>query len=245
MTVVPSTAPLHDSQETLLRAHASGTWRGCVPPCSPVSPLLVAALLGLSNQFTGAYPILVYSSTLAAGSAANASSVAAASGTTSESVVPMVVSASNLVGACLAMPLMARCRRRLLLCTGCLAMAACLWWATLLEDRAHIDDSRLALAFGAWCLVYEISVGSGYFVVVSDLAVGPAATMVFALGNTVRFLGEFASSFFFLSAVHAMGAVLTLRIHALFTMLLALALLVALPETNPRYLLGRAPLCML
>jgi len=93
--------------------------------------------------------------------------------------------------------------------------------------------------------VYEISVGSGYFVVVSDLAVGPAATMVFALGNTVRFLGEFASSFFFLSAVHAMGAVLTLRIHALFTMLLALALLVALPETNPRYLLGRAPLCML
>ena len=49
-------------------------------------------------------------------------------------------------------------------------MAGCLIWATVLEAATGPDPVKLAVAFGAWCVAYELSVGSGYFVVVSDLA---------------------------------------------------------------------------
>ena len=83
--------------------------------------------------------------------------------------------------------------------------------------------------------MYELSVGAGYFVVVSDLAAGPRATLVFAVGNSVRFGGEFASSLGFIPAVEAFGIARTLAVHATVTSGLAIALLAVLPETNPRH----------
>ena len=136
---------------------------------------------------------------------------------------------------------MARCRRRGLLCAGCLAMAVCLWWVVWLERSAAasatatVDTAQLAVALGAWCLAYELSVGSGYFVVVSDLASGPSATLTYAVGNSVRFAGEFASSLLFLSAVDAFGITRTLGFHAVVSCALVLLLLAVLPETNPRF----------
>jgi hypothetical protein len=133
---------------------------------------------------------------------------------------------------------MANLRRRSLLCGGCIVMAACLWWAVVLEQGKgpSVDPTLLALALGGWCFAYEFSVGSGYFVVVSDLARGPSATLTFAIGNSVRFAGEFASSFLFLTAVDAFGVPKTLMFHATLTCLLALALLYALPETHPKFM---------
>jgi MFS family permease len=227
----------HPSPDT---ANAGSTpLAGRQPPARFASarlpPVALAALLGLANQLTGAYPILVYSPVLARG---GTSESAGGDDDGHASMVPIVVSVSNLLGAFLALPLMANLRRRSLLCGGCIVMAACLWWAVVLEQGKgpSVDPTLLALALGGWCFAYEFSVGSGYFVVVSDLARGPSATLTFAIGNSVRFAGEFASSFLFLTAVDAFGVPKTLMFHATLTCLLALALLYALPETHPKFM---------
>ena len=115
-------------------------------------------------------------------------------------------------------------------------MAVCLWCTVLLEaDQAHLDLALVALALGTWCVAYEVSIGSGYFVVVSDLAQGTSATLVFAVGNSVRFAAEFGSSVLFLPATQSYGVPATLSFHAIVTCVVALALLVTLPETNLRF----------
>jgi len=201
------------------------------PLASAYQPVALAALMGLANQLTGAYPILVYAPVLAHRGLNTSSS----SASDDEQLVPMVVTVANLLGSCVAIPLLARCPRRPLLCLGCAMMAACLWWTVTLEAAAREQPTLLALALGAWCFAYEVSVGSGYFVIVSDLATAPWATLTFAVGNLVRFAGECASSVLFLTAVESLGMTRTLAFYALVTVVILVALLAVLPETHPRF----------
>ena len=216
-------------------AEAASTAPSCISAWAPVG---LAVALALANQLTGAYPMLIYSRVLAATGASVCPGADGGATGSSFAALPLVSSLANLAGACAAVPLMAICRRRVLVVGGLALMAALLIHAAWLE-RDELSRSAmglpLAITLSLWCLAYEVGPGCGYFVLVSDLASGPMGAMTYACGNSARFASEFALSFAFLSTCGHEGIVRVLLFHAAVAAGLALLLFVTLRETNPRH----------
>ena len=210
------------------------------------APVVLAVLLALGNQLSGAFPVLIYADVLAAtGSSTCPGADGGATGTAFASLA-VVTSLANLAGAGVAVPLVAVCRRRLLVVGGLSAMTLLLLHTAWLERDAPSRAAMglpLALTLAAWCVAYEVGPGAGYFVIVGDLASATPSlsAVVFACGNAARFGCEFALSFFFLSACGAYGLGPLLLFHVAVTAALTLLLLIALPETNPRFTSARMP----
>jgi len=190
----------------------------------------IAVWLAVANQLTGAYPTLVYAPEL----------VHAAYPASSPSSVPLLTTFFNFIGACAAVHAMGACRRRPLVIGALLCEAVCLMYTAYLSFQGAQTGSGastlpLALSLSIWCLAYQLGPGSGYFVLVGDIALPPMDTAVFAIGNSVRYTCEFASSLFFLPAATAFGVWRVLLFHAMAALTCATGLVIMLPETNPHF----------
>jgi len=213
-----------------------GDERQTPSPVGACRPALVASLLGMANQLTGAYPILIYAPLIAAtGGSTACPGVSGGTVPPSSAALPLIVCFANLAGAVIAVPLLARLRRRILVLSGLALVSACLFVAAHLERSAASREEMggaLSAALVLWCIGYEVGPGAGYFVVAGELATPPWGTVTFATGNSVRFACEFASSFLFLSSCARWGTSFMLGFHGVVAAALALVLFVVLPETR-------------
>lgn len=187
----------------------------------------LAAMLGVANQGTGSYLFNVYGSQLLPLSPAEDAMGASA----------------NVLGAVLVVPLLAMCRNRVLLAGGLFGMV--LTSVTVVVANVNgggepaSSEALHMLLFASvlvWSILYQVGPGGCYYAQVVEVAAdSQLRPMTIALGNTLKYGTEFASSLLLIGVTAAYGVEVPIVFFAAVALASAVGVLALLPEANRRF----------
>ena len=187
----------------------------------------LAAMLGVANQGTGSYLFNVYASQLLPFSPPE----------------DAVAASANVLGAVLVVPLMAICRNRALVAGGLLGMvltSTTFVFAYINRGGAPASSAELHTLLVAsavtWSLLYQIGPGGTYYSQLVEVAADARLRpMTIALGNTLKYGTEFASSLLLIGVIDTYGVEAPVVFYAFVALVSAVGVLALLPEANRRF----------